>query len=113
MNKKDKKTESLIVKALNNVCNSLENTIEGFSWLTHFVDYSHFPENLKIVLVFDSCHHLESAKQQPTFNTILQLADYSLKDQGIPLHSIEKALYFDTEENGADFNSTKWCGKYA
>lgn len=113
MNKKEKKTESLIVKALNNVCNSLENTIEGFSWLTHFVDYSHFPGSLKIVLVFDSFHHLESAKQQPIFNTILHLAEFSLKDEGISLISMEKALYFDTDENGADFNSARWCRKYA
>jgi len=70
MKRSAKKTENSIVKALNDVCDSLKQQYTGFSWLTHFVDYSDFPQSLKIVFVFDDNKSIENAKNKALFKTI-------------------------------------------
>jgi len=112
MNKTAKKTENAIIKALNEVCETLKEKQHGFVWLTHFVDYDDFPNSLKIVFVFDTNQNLINAKNETLFKTIFELTGSQLKKQSVHIKRIEKVVFFDSEENGADFNSTKWCRKY-
>ena len=113
LKRNEKKTESAIVKALNDVCETLKHKSDGFSWLTHFVDYSNFPQSLKLVFVFNTNQSLESAKNKATFQTIFQLTENRLKREGVSVNRIDKTVFFDTEENGADFNDANWCRKYS
>ena len=113
MNKNDKKTENALVKALNDICESLKDQQHGFIWLTHFVDYAHFPQSLKIVFVFDNNQHLIEAKNAALFETVFQLTESRLKRESVYIKRIDKAMFFDTEENGADFDDVKWCRKYS
>jgi len=113
MKRNDKKIEHSIVKALNEVCEILKQKQNGFVWLTHFVDYANFPNSLKIVFVFDNNQNLIEAKSASLFKTIFQLCESHLKRESIHIKRIEKAVFFDTEENGADFDSTYWCRKYS
>lgn len=53
MRKSDKKTDNQIIKALTEVCESAKFETQGFVWLTHTVDYSRFPQSLKVTLVFN------------------------------------------------------------
>lgn len=112
MKRSAKKTESSIVKALNDVCENLKLEYDGFSWLTHFVDYSNFPQSLKIVFVFDTNQSIEEAKNKVLFKTIFDLTESRLKRESITVKRIDKAVFFDTEENGADFDNASWCRKY-
>ncbi len=113
MKRNEMKTENSIVKALNDVCETLKKESEGFSWLTHFVDYSKFPQSLKLVFVFDTNQNLEGAKNTTTFQTIFQLTETRLSGEGIYIKNIHKSLFFDTEENGADYENEKWSKKYS
>lgn len=113
MKRNDKKIENSIVKALNDVCNILKDESDGFEWLTHFVDYSNFPQSLKLVFVYDNNKNLMDAKGKKLFKTIFELTEARLSSEGIYIKNIHKSLFFDTEENGADFDSLKWCRKYS
>jgi uncharacterized membrane protein len=50
--KTHQKIDKQIIKALTAVCEEAKYEYEGFTWLTHEVDYSHFPKSLRVVLVF-------------------------------------------------------------
>lgn len=113
LKRNEKKIESAIVKALNDVCETLKLEYDGFSWLTHFVDYSNFEQSLKLVFVFDTKISLEQAKNKTLFKTIFELTESRLKREAVTVKRIDKAVFFDTEENGADFNDSSWCRKYS
>jgi len=113
MNRNQKKIESAIVKALNDVCEILKDEYSGFSWLTHFVDYSNFPQSLKLVFVFDTQISLKKAKNEALFKTIFELTESRLKRESVTVKHIDKAVFFDTEEKGADFGDASWCRKYS
>ena len=113
MNKNDKKIENAICTALNDVCETLKDEYEGFAWLTHFVDYAHFPQSLKIVFVFENNQYLLEAKNKGLFKTIFELCESHLKRESIHIKRMDKAVFFDTEENGADYKAMKWSRKYA
>lgn len=53
MRKTDKKLERDIIRALTDVCEAAKTTHSGFEWLTHTVDYTKFPESLRVTLVFN------------------------------------------------------------
>jgi len=112
MKKSEKKLENAIVKALNDICEELKDKYIGFSWLTHFVDYDNYPQSLKIVFVFDNNHSLNKARNESFFKDIFELTESRLKRESITVKRIDKAVFFDTEENGADFESAKWCRKF-
>lgn len=113
MKKNDKKIENALIKALNNVCENLIQKQNGFIWLTHFVDYKDFPKSLKIVFVFDSNQNLLHAKNEVLFKTIFELTGSQLKKESVHIKHIEKAVFFDTEENGADYDNVSWCRRYS
>ena len=108
----DKRTEKAIIKALISVCETCEGELTGFSWLTHFVDYSKFPQSLKIVLVFETIQNLNNAKNNSDLEAITQLVNSNLLDQGVSIKELSKAIFFDTEENGADVDNLKWGRKF-
>lgn len=53
MRKTDKKTDCEIIHALTELCEAAKYTHEGFTWLTHEVNYQRFPQSLQVTLVFD------------------------------------------------------------
>ena len=113
MQRSAKKTEQAIIKALNNVCETLKDKYIGFTWLTHFVDYNKFPQSLKIVFVFETNQHLLDAKNHKLFETLFELSESQLKKESIHIKRIDKSIFFDSEENGADFNDSNWSNKYS
>lgn len=113
MKKDDKKTDKKIVKALNNVCDTLTADVAGFCWLTHFVNYANVPQSLRIVVVFDTDMALSKALGGRLKKTVSALLEKQLEKSDIFIADCEKAVLFDTEEQGADVDSTRWCRKHA
>lgn len=54
MRKTDKKLDNQIRKILTDICETRLKDVIGFQWITHVVNYSDFPESLKIICVFDT-----------------------------------------------------------
>ncbi len=113
MKKSDKKTENQIVKALNTVCDTLIGDVEGFCWITHFVDYSNVSQSLRIVVAFDTDQALLDADSCGLRQTISALVLKHLENNKISVAASEKTIRFDTEEQGADVNNTHWYRKHA
>ncbi len=70
-------------------------------------------EFASVVFVFDTSQSLENAKNKALFKTIFELTESRLKREGVSVKRIDNAVFFDTEENGADFNDASWCRKYS
>ena len=113
MKKSEKRLENALIKALNNICEILKDKYEGFCWLTHFVDHTNVSQSLKLVFVFKTNHALETAKNNDLFKDIFMLTESHLKRESITVKRIDKAVFFDTEENGADFENLKWCRRFS
>ncbi len=77
LKRNEQKMESAIVKAMNDVCETLKLEYDGFTWLTHFVNYANFPQSLKIVFVFDTSQSLEEAKNKELFKDCASLIQFS------------------------------------
>jgi len=108
MRKSDKKTENQIRDVLNDVCEDTLKSYDGFLWVTHTVNFSSFPQSLKIVCVFDTnqdrTNFLEGGGQQEVSVTIQK----AFSQVGITLKNIDKHVSFDTQENCDRDHQGKW-----
>ena len=99
MTKSDKKTEKSIILALTNVCEIALETVEGFQWITHNVNYNDFPRSLSILCVFDNHESLLPAKVSEKHTHLKNQIQKELAAQNIHIHNINTVVRFDTEES--------------
>lgn len=108
MRKSDKKIENQIRDVLTDVCEDTLKGYDGFLWVNHTVNFSSFPQSLKIVCVFDSnqdrTNFLEADGQQHVASVIQS----AFNRGGIKLKNIDKHLSFDTQENCDRDHQGKW-----
>ncbi len=112
MRKTDKKLESTLITALTEVCNEALEAFDGFQWLTHFANYSHFPDSLIIVCVFDTNEHLEKMYQKDTGNAFRHMIKSKLESIGIRLKNIHLHVKFETEEACKKENDGRWNKRF-
>lgn len=112
MKKTDKKTEKLIVKTLTDACHVLTDSVEGFEWLTHFVDYDAFPESLEVVCIFDTEDSLSTALQEHQGSFIASVITDKLKSIEVPLTNSAKQISFDTEEACEKEHKGNWARRF-
>jgi len=92
--KTQKKTEANIVRALNEVCESSLDDVQGFRWLTHQVDYTNFPASLLITCVFESDEELQRQDSQLLLKKRIQAELLAI---GVRFKSINQQVVFDSE----------------
>lgn len=97
MKKSDKKTENSIRLALTNACETALETIEGFQWITHSVNYNDFPRSLSILCVFDNHENLLSAEASEKDAHLKNQIQKELAAQNIHISNINPVVRFDTE----------------
>lgn len=98
MTKTDKKTENAIRLALTNVCEAALETVEGFQWITHTVNYKNFPNSLAILCVFDNPESLISARASEKDVYLKDQIQKELAAKNIEIRNINSVVSFDTEE---------------
>jgi len=110
MRKTDKKIDNQLRFVLTDVCEVALKEIDGFQWLTHLVNYSHFPKSLKIVCVFDTNENLSSfmSKQQKKLTSLVQV---KLHEVDIEVKNVFEQIFYDTEENCKKENNGKWADR--
>lgn len=113
MRKSDKKTDNNIIKTLTNVCEIALDQVDGFKWLTHFVNYDNFPESLAVVCVFDTNSDLAKARVTKHDEFLISLIVESLLNEGIALRDARKAVTFDTEEACAKQHGGSWAKRFS
>jgi len=103
MRKTDKKIEAAIVQNLTQVCDQALDKIEGFSWLTHQVNYKDFPRSLKITCVFDCDESLRNALQGGGAELLAVMIRAALGRIDISLAKKTACISFDSEQSRLDF----------
>ena len=108
MKKTDKKIENAIVAALTEACGTALEQHDGFTWLTHFVNYQKFPSSLSIVCVFDTNENLLKANNE-AIEAIIQA---KLASIDIKIKDIRQHVSFDTQENCERDNNGSWDERF-
>lgn len=107
--KTDKKIDNNIRKTLTNACEIALEQVDGFKWLTHFVNYDNFPESLAVLCVFDTKADLAKARVTKHDDFLISLIVESLLSEGIKLKDARRAVTFDTEEACAHEHGENWA----
>ena len=108
MKKSDKKTEQQLVQVLTRVCEQAKDEVQGFQWLTHLVNYQHFPESLLVVCIFDTDKSLENALNKTQNQLLVDLIERELKTIHIRFNQTKQHLLFDTEQACHREHQGKW-----
>lgn len=99
MRKSDKKIENQLRIVLTEVCETALKKFNGFEWLTHNVNYSHFPNSLKVICIFDTNDNLSSFIKSNSCRELGTLLQKKFFNIGINLKNITLHISYDTEEN--------------
>lgn len=108
MRKTDKKLDKQITFVLNDICETKLKAFAGFKWVTHLVNFSNFPDSLKIVIVFDTKQSLAQFKAENSDSSLIMLIQHKLSTAGITIKNPTKKITFDTEENCEKNHGGNW-----
>jgi hypothetical protein len=112
MKKNDKKTEKMLIKALTDACHIATETVDGFDWLTHFVDYNRFPQSLEIICIFDTETSLSKALQEHQDSFLRSLIADKLHSIKVPVENTSKQITFDSEEACEKEHQGNWNRRF-
>ncbi|WP_394246536.1 Fis family transcriptional regulator [Vibrio profundi] len=108
MRKTDKKIDKQLRDTLTELCESTLKSFDGFLWVTHIVNFSNFPQSLKVVCVFETNQQLVNFTDSQDSKAFAQLMAQRLLQVGIQLKKVEKHLFFDSQENCDRDDQGKW-----
>lgn len=89
--------ERELIRTLTLACETAKSEIVGFQWLTHDVDYQHFPQSLVVTWVFDSEASKARALASPDKARMLALTLAAFDEVGISVSSIVDYVAFSVE----------------
>lgn len=98
LTKTNQKIDNNICKALTIACENSLLKVSGFVWLTHRVNYTHFPESLVVTCVFDKELSIEVIKKQQDDSALYNAIHKELLKVGVVLKNIKQQVHFDSEE---------------
>lgn len=113
MKKSDKKMDNAVRIALTNVCEVALVEVSGFQWITHFANYSSFPNSLSVVCVFDTNEDLSIALKTRQDDYLRNLIKEKLGAASIDIRDIKRHVSFDTEEACKKDNDGKWHQRFS
>jgi len=108
MNKSDKKLEKTLRETLTEICDIALESVPGFCWITHKVDFSRYPESLKVIAVFEDESLLSLARNAHEDQFLHSLISEKLALAGIKLGKPAKQIIFDSEEACEDAHGGDW-----
>jgi hypothetical protein len=110
--KTDKQMERALVAVLTEVCDAALQQVPGFQWITHFVNYKHFPASLIVVSVFDTDDQLAAARAQHHDRWLQQVIQDKLATIKVPINPRRQQIRFDTEQACQRNNNGNWQERY-
>lgn len=108
MRKSDKKIENQIRDVLTDVCEDTLKGYDGFLWVTHTVNFSSFPQSLKIVCVFDTNQDRTNFLEGEGHKEVSMTIQKAFSQVGIALKNSDKHISYDTQENCDRDHQGKW-----
>jgi len=113
MKKANRKIENLLRNALNKVCDTALTDVDGFKWLTHFVNYKDVSGSLAIVCVFQTNDELSDALATDQDDYLRCLIGEKLSAADISVKDMQRQVSFDTEEACATEHDGKWNERFS
>ncbi|MGX9419045.1 Fis family transcriptional regulator [Vibrio sp. WJH972] len=111
MRKTDKKIENQLRESLTDICDAATRDLNGFQWITHNVNYSNFPQSLKVICVFDTNDNLDDYLQSDQSSTLASLVQAEFNNLSIKVKNINNHISYDTEENCDNQNNGNWANR--
>jgi len=99
MKKSDKKTENLIIQVLTQGCEQAKDEVTGFSWLTHQVNYTNFPNSLVVTCMFATEQQLIAAQTNNDTAHLSKIIIDQLASLNIKLKQPKKQIIFTVAPN--------------
>nr|WP_228160601.1 hypothetical protein [Marinobacter bohaiensis] len=100
--------ERRLIASLTHACEDAKPLLPGFCWLTHSVDYQHFPDSLVVTWVFDNDANLASALKSDAEQRIHQLTADALDEAGVDVTDIARHVDLDSEEACQRVHGGNW-----
>jgi len=102
------RTERKLVATLTHACEQATYQLPGFEWLTHRVDYQHFPHSLVVTWVFDTSANLSKALNSDAKQLMLALTATALAEAGVGIRDITQHVDFDSEQECLRTHNGDW-----
>ena len=93
--------ERELIRTLTTACEIAKSEIVGFQWLTHEVDYAHFPQSLMVIWVFADEASKARASSGAQKARVLELTQAAVEETGISVANIAAHVRFDSEQRQA------------
>lgn len=106
--RKDAYFERALIEVLTHACEIAKGEIADFCWLTHVIDYAHFPDSLQVIWVFDSARGKASAVEAGHATRMVDMTAAALSELGITLDPIAAHVHFDSEEDCQRSHDGNW-----
>lgn len=100
--------ERRLIAALTKACETAKAEIEGFSWLTHDVDYARIPSSLMVVWGFDTDASRDEVLANGQDKRMLELTTLALSEANVHVNQVSANVHFDTEEQCQRSNAGDW-----
>ena len=108
LNKTTKKIDDNICKALTIACESEKTNIDGFIWLTHRANYTHFPASLIVTCVFNIDAEVKALSDNKQGEKLINSIQKQLLKVGVVVKNIRQNVHFDSEESCLKEHQGKW-----
>jgi hypothetical protein len=109
MRKTDKKIDHQLRLALTDVCETALKEIDGFQWLTHLVNYSHFPKSLKVICIFNTNENLSNFMSHSRRKGLESLIQNKLVEISVNVKNVSDYITYDTEQNCKHQHNGNWA----
>ncbi|WP_338525390.1 hypothetical protein NUH87_07125 [Pseudomonas batumici] len=100
--------ERRLVATLTEACETAKARIVGFAWLTHEVDFAHFPSSLRVTWVFDTRANRDQALAGESARHMHELTAAALREAEVEVHQVAAHLAFDSEEYCQQVSAGNW-----
>lgn len=100
--------ERELARALTHACEAAKAEIVGFQWLTHQVNYMHFPQSLLVTWVFDSDTNMAQASNGHYYDRAVELTLAAFADIGISVSSGAAHVRFDSQQRCDALHGGDW-----
>ena len=91
--------ERRLIARLTEACETAKCEINGFAWLTHTVDYTAFPQSLRVTWISDTRASKDAALSTGADQRMRELTAAALHEADIPPLPINRYVHFDCEED--------------
>ena len=100
--------ERRLVATLTEACETAKARIVGFVWLTHEVDFAHFPASLRVTWVFDTRANRDQAVAGEPARQMLELTTAALREADVEVKQVSAHMAFDSEEHCQQVSAGNW-----